>query len=432
MATADPDATRTICVLDALDECAEPSRLPLINKLADFYSNLNIDIPLKFLITSRPNTAIQNEISRRRSLDLESIQLTGENETEINAIITEINLVIRARVEEFRLLRSQRKIRDNAHLAIQKQLDQIDNRTYLWVALIFPELENNAGLAEKKLLKIIKIIPSTVDEADEKILAQSSDPTQAKKLLHIVVAAIRPLTIIEINVALSIQDGNKSLDDCDLEPDASFRDTVRKLCGLFVRIQDSKVYLIHQTAKVFLLYKESANQTINNVDSGLTFWKHSLNPGDSNLVLAKTCISYLLFDVFEEEIARYTHEHGFLDYAANHWSTHFREAQRKDDELVVKSILRPCNTQSNGFHTWFRFYWRPGYGYDNPREFTDLILGLYLGHESLVKLLLERKDVDADHKDEAGRTPLGWAVCWERGDSEISAEAQRRLSRFQR
>ncbi len=424
-AAADSDANSIVCVLDALDECAELSRLPLITKLAEFYSNPNINTRLKFLITSRPNTTIQNEITRRSRLDLESIQLVGENETEMKAIATEINLVIRARVEEFRLLRSRRKIHDHAHIAVQKQLDNIDNRTYLWVALIFPELEDNTGLAERKLLNIIKIIPNTVDEAYEKILAKSSNTAQAKKLLHIVVAAVRPLTVAEINVALSIQDGNKSLEDCDLEPEPSFRVTVRKLCGLFVIIQDSKVYLIHQTAKEFLIFEETNSQVTNKLDSGLSIWKHALKLRESNLVLAKSCIQYLLFVIFEsyplvvpreafyeieEKIVRYTHEHNFLDYTAKHWVTHFQGSQFKEYNTFTKSVIYLYNTQSKRFQTWFLLYWSTINSFFYPPIFTDLIIASYFGLELVTKLLLERKACNTDSKDQNNRIPLWWAA----------------------
>ena len=57
-ATADRHAGRVICILDALDECAESTRLPLIRKFAGFHSNPNATARLKFIVTSRPNTPI--------------------------------------------------------------------------------------------------------------------------------------------------------------------------------------------------------------------------------------------------------------------------------------------------------------------------------------------------------------------------------------
>ena len=425
-ATADPNAGNTVCVLDALDECAEDSRLFLIAKLSDFYSKADTNTGLKFLITSRPNATIQNEISRRSKLDLESIQLMGENDAEVEAISTEITLVIKARVEEFRMIRSRRGIDDNAHSIILKRLLNTNNRTYLWVALIFPELEENVGLHERKLLKLIETIPRTVDEAYEKILAQSSNIMLARKLLHIVVAAVRPLTVKEINIALAIQDTHKCLDDCDLEPEPSFRYTVRKICGLFVNIQDSKVYLIHQTAKEFLIFGDSVDQVAGNIHANPDKWKHSLRPCDSNLVLAKSCMTYILFTTFEsnplwsprspaswyddrisrQKIGQYTDKHDFLDYAAKCWFIHLQQAKSKEDSVVINSALQLCNVLSNRCQTWFAIFRRK---YTRTGT-TDLMIGCATGLESIVKLLLERKDIDINAKDEHSCTALWYAI----------------------
>jgi hypothetical protein len=184
----------------------------------------------------------------------------GENERGIKAISTEIGLVIKEKIRQFNGIRRRRGVADDARTAIQEQLDRINNRTYLWVSLIFPELEKNEGLAKHNLMNIIDTIPSTADEAYERILVRSSDPALAKRLLHIVVAAVRPLTLAEMSVALSIREDSKSLDSLGLEPEPSFRTRVRELCGLFVVINDSKIYLIHQTAKDFLVADKAAIQ----------------------------------------------------------------------------------------------------------------------------------------------------------------------------
>lgn len=143
-----------------------------------------------------------------------------------------------------------------------------------------------------------------------------------------------------MNIALAMNEGSRSLEELDLEPEDRFRTTVRKLCGLFVSAIDSKIYLIHQTAKDFLV----KNDTIQSPTSGI--WKHSQESKESNLVLAEICILYLLFTIFESDLLivdygdvqwhvnRYTNRHGLLDYSAKHWSVHFREAKITDGSTV--------------------------------------------------------------------------------------------------
>jgi hypothetical protein len=64
-----------------------------------------------------------------------------------------------------------------------------------------------------------------------------------EKLLHIITAARRPLSLKEISLALAIEESYKLYEDIEenLEPKARFRVTVRELCGLFVTIIDAKI-----------------------------------------------------------------------------------------------------------------------------------------------------------------------------------------------
>ena len=93
-------------------------------------------------------------------------------------------------------------------------------------------------------------------------------------------------------MALNIEEGQKSREEVDLDPEDSFRAHVRNLCGLFMSIINSKIYLIHQTTKEFLVSEGATFQAPSYVDSCLGVWKHSLEPSESNLVLSKICISH--------------------------------------------------------------------------------------------------------------------------------------------
>ena len=51
-------------------------------------------------------------------------------------------------------------------------------------------------------------------------------------------------------------------------------------------------------------------------------WKYSLDPVDSELVIARTCIAYLMFDVLDGSIAHTSVEQGYLNYASKFWAIH--------------------------------------------------------------------------------------------------------------
>jgi ankyrin repeat domain-containing protein 50 len=305
---------------------------------------------------------------------------------------------------------------------LEENLLNITHRTYLWLKLIFEVIYNQLKITKKTLRQSVGIIPETVNDAYEAILKRSTDRELAKKLLHIVVAGVRPLTLKEMNVALAMEDHSRSYEDLDLENEDNFHTTVRNVCGLFVSIVDGRIYLIHQTAKDFLVYNEDAVQS---PCPGI--WKHSLKPRESNLVLAKSCIWYLLFTVFESHpliidevrnhgikkaVKRYTKEHDFLDYAAKNWADHFRTAKitKNADAALLKSTLEVCDTRSKRFMTWFQLYWISVGGYSQcPQNFTGLMVGSFFGHEAVVKGQLDQK-AEVDAKDEDGWTALHWAA----------------------
>jgi hypothetical protein len=240
-----------------------------------------------------------------------------------------------------------------------------------------------------------------------------------------VIAAARPLSLKEMNVAYAIESSDSSDLQNRLQP--SIESTIRGICGLFVKVVDKKFYFVHQTAKEFLIKSSNCST------SSLGPWRYSLDPAESNLVLAKICISYLLLAIFESHplvidpnmrglhlknaVHQYTDRHDFLDYAANHWAVHFRGA-KTEDTAMLKSILEVCDTRSKRFLTWFQVYWITIDSYFRcPQGFTELIVGSYLGHEAVVRLLLD-KSAAVDAQDTAyGRTPLPWAA--ERGHEAV-------------
>jgi tetratricopeptide (TPR) repeat protein len=353
-AARDPQAGEIICVLDALDECEEQGRFKLIDTLTKFYRHpAKNDVTLKFLVTSRPYYDVERRFIKLMK-NQPNIRLAGEGEVETESISLEINLVIKSRVED---IGSELELEESERLFLKEELLKVRQRTYLWVELIFDVIRSSLNVTEKGLRLIISTIPDTVDEAYEAILNKSPDIERARKLLHIVVSAVRPLTLTEMNVALEIEEGCTSLENLDLEPEGRFGKKVRNLCGLFVNIVDSKIYLIHQTAKQFLV-SERTTQPAGYTSSCPEFWKHSLKPGESNLILGKICILYLLFMVLEShylaitlgadgEIDQYINRHIFLDYSAKNWTVHFRKSEVNRESELIKSILKCVTPKDN-------------------------------------------------------------------------------------
>jgi ankyrin repeat protein len=403
-AMTDPGAGEVVCVLDALDECEESGRYEIIGALNAFYGSSGGASNLKFFLTSRPYFDIESRF-RKLTHDMPTIRLRGEMESA--AISNEIEIVIR---ESVKTLGVQLELTRQEKANLQRELLGMKHRTYLWLKLILDVILDEVSPTAKRLKRITGTLPSTVHEAYEAILSKSKDPVRARKLLHIVVAATNPLTLTEMNIALAIEDHHRSYEDLDLESDSRFEHTLRNICGLFVSVVDRKVYLFHQTAKEFLMAKSQETS------SG---WKYSLDPVDSHLVIARTCIAYLMFDIFDDSIA-HTAEHGYLDYASKFWALHYQAGQVGESMETLPRYLKLCDIPSKRFQTWFNIYWKSTHRSweSNPGFTSTLLLASYFGHEAVVKLLLSTGKVDVDSKYVYfGRKPLSWAA--ERGQKAV-------------
>jgi hypothetical protein len=118
---------------------------------------------------------------------------------------------------------------------------------------------------------------------------------------------------------------------------------VRNCCSLFVTILDSKIYLIYQTAKAFLVSNSAATRNADllagQAPSSSGVWNHCIELAESHCTVAEICVSYLLFTVFESqpleideksgqhsysrEAHQYLNTYPFLDYSAKNWAFHF-------------------------------------------------------------------------------------------------------------
>jgi ankyrin repeat domain-containing protein 50 len=130
---------------------------------------------------------------------------------------------------------------------------RVPNRTYLWVYFTLNLIESDIDIDKTGIVKAIFHLPKSVDEAYERILSKSRNFEEAKRLLHIIVAAARPLTLKEIRLALAFRGNHQSYGDLDLKSEERFRENIRDLCGLFVTIINLRIYLLYQTAKEFLI-----------------------------------------------------------------------------------------------------------------------------------------------------------------------------------
>lgn len=449
-ASRDEDAGQVIFVLDALDECDKHSRQKLISFLKSHFQRYPIARgKLKVLLTSRPYGDITYEFDAA----FPNMRIPGEDESP--KIAEEINAVIQHRV---RRLQKKRGLRGDSLGYLERRLMGIKHRTYIWLYLVFDYLENElVKLTEKEMQKkVFDSVPVSFGDAYEKILEKSKDKERALKIFKILLAAYRPLTVGEIQIALETDKTSSSLHDLDLEAVDEFQRSLREYCGLFVSIDDGMVYFLHQTAREFLL--PEIESKISNDISGCHTFRHSISIQQAHASLAECCMVYVKFPEWLEKTQRNnrsllsapspdqdTVEQSFLVYASTYWAIHLQQAEHIDDDAIESDAFELCNTKSTTLYPWFHIHWeqmqtgrleRPAsalavssyFGlksivqelicdnelnkdYMNDFDQTSLLWAAERGHEAVVKLLLQTGKMDLNLKDsESGKTPIAYAA----------------------
>ncbi|KAF2678195.1 hypothetical protein K458DRAFT_436094 [Lentithecium fluviatile CBS 122367] len=165
--------------------------------------------------------------------------------------------------------------------------EQIITRRYRDGKVFFESIK----FARGNVIEAIHELPDTVDRVYNRMLVKSSNATKALKALQCVISAKRPLTVMELSTAIAIKQQHSTLWDFEeqMEPENRFQHTLRNLCSLILIIVNSRVFLLHQTAREFLLEKPGVPRPNggHSVDlaHGQLSWKPSIQLSISNRVM---------------------------------------------------------------------------------------------------------------------------------------------------
>ncbi|CAG8426705.1 unnamed protein product [Penicillium salamii] len=398
-ATSSDGSAKTICIFDALDECREVDQDHLIQNLESFHQQMRQpkqdcqppkgsqptqDTSLKFLVTSRPYHHIQNRF--RQITGFPYLHLKGEEEN--NQIHEEIDLVVKMRIKE---LGKTASLPLDVQQRLEKQLLQMEHRTYLWLHLAIDDIrstfENSFWPADES----IQMIPPSVDTAYEKILSRVPDRQMdtVRKIFRIIVAARRPLTTREMAMALGISIRPASRSPAEAGIDLLHLDKkLRSLCGLFVFVNNSKVYLIHQTAREYLITEALRNP----------FSLYSCSLQNAEDQMAFTCLRYLMMEELENEKAdENSNSADFLEYSAIYWSDHH----------LLDHVYNTAADQSS---VWFPIFWKETVDSEEPVPMLNVAhLAALNGHQKVITQLIAEDRLDPNIADTAGSYPLTYA-----------------------
>ncbi|KAL6695606.1 hypothetical protein J3F84DRAFT_408618 [Trichoderma pleuroticola] len=324
------------CVIDALDECHDDDESR--QKLLDFIKSV-IQSPLakskekypvlKAFLTSRPTTDLSRALRQCPSIVLKAS--SDDLKTFIQCRIQELDLGEQHEGEVIDLLSS--------HV----------EQTFLWISIVLRKLKTASTLLSRADMKqMINKTPSRLTDLYESILIpimQSRD-IAAQKLLIWAVFSRRALTLDELEESLAVQETSKSQESIEEYRVWLTEKSVTSAVGAFLEIADGKVYLIHQSAKDFLLKSQKLAEAE---------FCRGLHP---NLYLAKICMTYLCFTDFAETgpcgdstlLEKRYRQYPLFHYAARNWHRHI--SADDDVDIFARNVHQLTEIGSLGLLAW--------------------------------------------------------------------------------
>ena len=215
-------------VFDAVDEADVPSML--INSLMKIQSST----PIRIFITSRPMRMPSGWATLSASIDT---CFLSEHDT-----IDDIRAYVRNAVQEA-LPDDEPQLKDD----IIEQVLTKAGGSFLWVRLALETLHDNWHTKDD-IREVLTEMPRGMEHLYTRMLEKiESQPPRlqlmAKRILSWAACCWRPLSIAELQTAL--------------EPEFTgfvrLQETIIQICGSFISVDTGKVFLIHTTAREFLL-----------------------------------------------------------------------------------------------------------------------------------------------------------------------------------
>lgn len=437
----DPGIGTVIFIIDGIDQCGTTTLAKNFMKwivhatTACPVSGGNRAVcPLKILITSRATIFFQNAFMSvpDQRLDMEA------HTFDINS---DIAIAIGDKMDEIQIFKS---LPNAQRSEIEQYLVENSHGTFLWVSAILELLEDSLEGSKVTLHRMLKSLPKNLRDVYDKMLERIPEHYKlpAKRLLHLVLSAQRPLTVIDASIAFTVAeaDGQEScmsyapLKDT-LHP--NFEQLIKGYCGPMLRVIGQRIYLLHFTLREHLLTAESRNHLMVYSSRDYTALE------EWNRTLANACMHYLLlpkrpkleFDEHnpwkyrdhvgdfsssesgnirelpvedEEDPASVTNagdidaKQPFFRYAAEFWPHHFREMHNKDDGMFHIAVDL-CEVSTCKPLDWFSLYWILNrlFRLDVPQGLTSLMVAASVGLYTVAEHLLNHgAGMDARTDDE--------------------------------
>lgn len=232
-----PALTDAVLVVDALDECRTDRP-----RILDFIiaSSSDTSSSVKWIISSRNFLDIEEKLDMAERKVRLSLELNAES------VSTAVDTYIEHKVAQ---LARTKKYDPETSAAVQDYLTLNASGTFLWVALVCLELAH-PNLRKWQTLDKLQSFPPGLDSLYAEMMkhvSNSDDAELFKNILAIASTVYRPVTLDELGILV--------------EPLTKFNRNylpdIIQSCGSFLTLREGVVSFVHQSAKDFLLNKES-------------------------------------------------------------------------------------------------------------------------------------------------------------------------------
>ena len=442
-------------VIDAVDECEKASRNRLMDSIAQFITRPLRLLCVKFCITSRPSVTILPFFRGHKPHRLGPEEIQSEIDKDLRRVIEE-RVGLRAEMSN---------VKQDTREDWERALTQTADRTFLWVKFILDIMDEELLSSPGEFDRILADIPRDLKTIYARFLQRIPPRNEhlAIRILKLLVASSRPLSVDEINMIVSLQEAASDANCRDLASvkqrylRTNMEDDINRILGPLIRIEKSAVYLVHLSLKEFLCEAITEYPDMNLAS------QYRIEPKEAHLSLATTCMMYLALEDFSGDLfsmPRETHSSPtsstcspvdqktipedqndeelveddigmfgnlldepeeldprtcaalaadfiFFEYAATYWARHFAQGQELASAFQRNLALRLCDKANRQqCNNWFRFFWITCMEHLRyPADFDQTMLAAFFDHHTLLKGVPTR---DVSHR-ESLTAALDWA-----------------------
>lgn len=255
-------------IVDALDECiVDRAKLLAFINATSHESRSRA----KWIVSSRNWPEITNSLDGSQpdvnlSLKLTDVHISGAVEQYITQKVVD-------------LTKTKKYMSDpNTHDQVERHLRDNSGNTFLWVALVWKELNAGIVIESHHAKKVLEKSPPGLDELYERIIGHvcdqsgNMDAEPCKQVLAIASVAQRLLTLQELVPLIQLDFFSD-----DLSEKVKQLRTLVGYCGSFLHLRDDKVYFVHQSAKDFLLLQKEGKRSFDLIfPSGVASQHHGI------------------------------------------------------------------------------------------------------------------------------------------------------------